>query len=428
LTAPSAPVRRLCWIGAFAAAVAAFIALAPGHRGWFDVGVYYGTVRYWRHDGGVIYDYQRPGTPFGFTYPPFAAICMLPLGWLPWHAAIAVSVCVNAAASATILAWLVDPIARRRGWPRYSAYGLAACLFAPLEPVRDTVGFGQVNLLLAVLVLADLRLLGRGHRLAGVGIGLASAIKLTPAIFIGYLLLARRWKAAATATAVTTGATLIACVVMPVASRVYWTEAVWDTRRVGLVAGVSNQSLLGLLARVHLAGTGRLGWYVVGALVVLGVWAYRARRAAVAGDDLTGFALTGVAACLLGPITWVHHLIWLIVALALIAEAALGRRPPARRRWLIGVWTAYAVLCSGVIWLWLTPPGVPSPTGPLAAIGANAYVWVSIALLALLPVRTPDCALSGDHVPRHAQLTDELNNDPAPQPPGTIARVRAYHH
>jgi len=50
----------------------------PGKRGWFDVGVYYGTVHYW-FGGGHLYDYVRPGSEYGFTYPPFAALCMIPM-------------------------------------------------------------------------------------------------------------------------------------------------------------------------------------------------------------------------------------------------------------------------------------------------------------------------------------------------------------
>ena len=43
---------------------------------------------------------------------------------------------------------------------------------------------------------------------AGVGIGLATAVKLTPALFIAYLLITRQWRVAATAVGTTIGVTL----------------------------------------------------------------------------------------------------------------------------------------------------------------------------------------------------------------------------
>ena len=175
-------------------------------HGFFDLKVYYGALTWWVHDGGEIYDYLKPGTQYGFTYPPFAALVMLPMAYLPWPAAIAVSVLASVATTAVLIWWLVDPIARRAGWTRWFALAVALCLAAAFEPMRETVNFGQVNMLLLFLVAVDLlRLLPGGNRWAGVGIGLATAIKLTPGIFIVYLLVTRRWRAAFTASGAAAG-------------------------------------------------------------------------------------------------------------------------------------------------------------------------------------------------------------------------------
>ncbi|GIG92650.1 hypothetical protein Pen02_75860 [Plantactinospora endophytica] len=414
-----------------AGAIALAIALLPGHRGWFDIGVYHGAVNHWLHDRGPLYDYVRPGTDYGFTYPPFAALCMLPMAWLGWYPTIALNVALTALAAALVLWLLVDPIARREGWRRGFGFALAACLFAMLGPVRDTVSFGQVNLVLLALVYADVWLLGRGHRLAGIGSGLAAAIKLTPAIFIGYLLVTRRWRAAATATATVATATLLAWLVAPEASREYFGRALWDTGRVGALDYVSNQSLLGAVARWNPEHPDRLVWIVLVG-VVLVVWAHRARQAVRCGDDRAGFALTGVAACLVSPVTWVHHLVWLVPALVVLADSALldrpagtaSRRPatgsaspaggltssddalvseasvpgfsgdvpasevsgPAhrggragRRRW--GWWIiAYLLLCGSVVWLWAT-----DHSGIVGFLGSNGYVLLALAMLGFLP-------------------------------------------
>ena len=82
------------------------------------------------------------------------------------------------------------------------------------EPVQQTLALGQVNLLLMLLVVADLLTAGaltpggskgRTRWWHGLGIGIAAGVKLTPLIFIPYLLLIRRYRQAATATGVFRG-------------------------------------------------------------------------------------------------------------------------------------------------------------------------------------------------------------------------------
>ncbi|MEU1575441.1 glycosyltransferase 87 family protein [Streptomyces collinus] len=357
---------RLLLVLALAALVTLFTATVPLLRDWFDLRVYYGSIDSWVHHGGRVYDYRVPGTPYGFTYPPFAVVAMLPMALLGLHATIAVALLLNLAALAVVLRQLAGPDWRRHGW---YGWALTACLLALFEPLRDTFSFGQVNLLLLALVLADATLLATGRgRLAGVGIGLAAAIKLTPALFIALLLVAGRRRAAAVATAVAAGATALAAGVDPDASRFYWTEALWDTDRVGRLGYVSNQSVQGVLAR--LGEPDRAVW-AVAVLLILGVWALRTRRAAAAGDWTAAFALTGLAACLVSPITWVHHLVWLLPSFAVLVRAGRLRVAGA----------LYGVLCTSVVWLWFD-----DASGVDGFLGSNTYAWITLGLLLRLPV------------------------------------------
>ena len=79
---------RLLLVLALAVAVTVFTATVPLLRDWFDLRVYHGAVDSWVHHGGRLYDYRVPGTPYGFTYPPFAAVAMLPMALLALRAAI----------------------------------------------------------------------------------------------------------------------------------------------------------------------------------------------------------------------------------------------------------------------------------------------------------------------------------------------------
>ncbi len=377
-------VGQVATVIVLAVAVAAFLSVAAVRHGYFDLQVYRGALVWWAHGGGELYDYLRPATQYGFTYPPFAALVMLPMAYLSWHGAIAVSVAAGVVTSAVLIWWLLDPVSRRAGWTRWFAFAVALCLVAAFEPMRETINFGQVNTLLLFLVAVDLlRLLPHGSRWAGVGIGLATAIKLTPGIFIVYLLVTRRWRAAVIASGTAAGATVLAAALFPDASREFWTSALWNTGRVGELAFVSNQSLRGVVARLDPQHPSTLAWLVLVAATVA-LWAWRSRAASSAGDEATGLALTGAVMCLVSPVTWVHHLVWLLPGLLLLVDNGMAAPPRGRRRraLLVAATVGYGFLISRIVWAWEN-----DFTGVDGFLGSNTYVWISLALLAFLPVR-----------------------------------------
>jgi alpha-1,2-mannosyltransferase len=356
--------------------------LAVRH-GFFDLNVYQGAIKYWVGVGGSIYDFVLPFSTYGFTYPPFAALVMLPMAITPWHLAIVISCVTCAAVSVLVIYWFIDPVARREGWHRWYALGLVAAFAVAFEPLRETFLFGQVNMYLVAIVGADLLfLVARGHRFGGIGVGLATAVKLTPGIFIVYLLVTRRWRAALVASGTAAAATVFAAAVAPDASRVFWTDAVWNTDRVGAVAFISNQSLHGAVARIHQTDPSTALWLAT-VLAVMAIWAWRVRKAVASGDEMTGFALTGVVGCLVSPVTWVHHLVWLAPALLLLVDraAAATVTRQQRRLWGFAIFT-YVLLCSRLVWSFHDRWG-----NPLTWFLSNAYVWISLALLIALPLR-----------------------------------------
>ncbi len=320
----------------------------------------------------MVYDWLRPGTPYGFTYPPFAGLVMLPMAFLPFGAVVVLAVVGTVLTTALLTWWFVAPLIRRKGWTVWFAYALAVCLAIAFEPVRETITFGQVNTLLLTLVAGDLLLgLSRGRKWAGVGIGLATAIKLTPGIFIVYLLVTRRWRAAATASGTAAAATLVGAAIFPDESREFWTSALWDTNRVGVLSFLSNQSERGFLARLPIPQVEAKVWLVC-VLVTLAFWAWRVAKAR--DDIMGGLALTGVVGCLISPVTWIHHCVWLLPAIVVcVSSVQKGPR-------YLGI-AAYLVMTSRLTWLW-----EKRPRPPLELIGGNLYVWFSLALLIWTPV------------------------------------------
>jgi alpha-1,2-mannosyltransferase len=410
--------RRVIALASIATVFTAYATVVAAQRGFFDLQVYRGAISHWVR-GGDLYAYTVPDTVYGFTYPPFAALAMLPMAALPWAVVVIVSVAASAVATVAVLYWLAAPIARRYGRNRSVMLALAATAVVGFEPIGDTLGFGQVNLLLLALVTADLVLLtGRGRGSAGVLIGLATAVKLTPAIFIAYLLISGRRRAAAVATATAGGVTLTAAVVAPSASGEFWMRALWHTDRVGEASFVGNQSLYGMVARFNPAHPSGLLWLaLVGA--VLAVWVVRVRAAVGSGDEKFGLALTGIVACLVSPITWVHHMVWLLPAIVLLVDHALAEPARSRRRlWLLGgAVGSYALLTSRVVWLF-DPRFTGWPAAGPGMLGSNLLVLVSLFLLAVTPAR-----------PQRSPVPARAGGRPSGHPlPVTIGEARPRRH
>jgi alpha-1,2-mannosyltransferase len=345
---------------------------------FFDSRVYYGAINFLFHSDGMVYDWVRPGSPYGFTYPPFAGLVMGPMAVLPLGAVIWLTVAATVVSTALVAWWLTGPMIRRNGWTGWFAVSVAICLAITFEPVRETIGFGQVNTLLLALVVGDMVFgVARGRKWAGVGIGLATAVKLTPGVFILYRLVTRRWRAAGVAAGTTAAASLVAAAIFPAESRVFWTSALWDTNRVGGLQFLSNQSERGLLARLPLDGVESKVWIGAVVLTLVG-WAWRMRREP--DDVFGGLALTGVLGCLLSPVTWIHHCVWLLPAIVRCVDVGLSRR----NYWQLGLGAAaYVITTSHLTWLWEF-----HPQPPLAILGANVYVYFSLALLIWTPIGT----------------------------------------
>jgi alpha-1,2-mannosyltransferase len=387
-----AQTRRLVVVAVTVAAAAAAFWHLFRWQHVFDLKIYISAEKWWL-DGGSLYDFAQPDDLQGrlyFTYPPFAGLVMTPLGLLPQNAGITLLTVGTIVAVGVTTWWVTAGLARQISIPHWYAWSLATPLVFVIEPIRATLSFGQINMYLVLLILLDLLvLLPRNNRFTGVGIGLAAAIKLTPALFIVYLLVSRRTRAAWTAAGTAVGVTLVAALVAPNATRDFWLGALWDTTRVGRTDYTANQSLNGLLSRLASPDApNKVLWAgLVAVIAVYGLW--RATLAARGGDEMTGLALTGLTAGLISPITWVHHMYWFVPAIVALVGAAYASRsyPRATALWAAAAVT-YAICVIGVDTFvdW----GVEQRPTPSVRefLLRNAFVLLSMALVLLLPVRT----------------------------------------
>ncbi|GAA3121761.1 glycosyltransferase 87 family protein [Nonomuraea salmonea] len=171
-------------------------------------------------------------------------------------------------------------------------------------------------------------------------IGLATAVKLTPGVFLIYLLITKQWRTFFMASFAAAVLTLLPFAVIPQDAADFWFSALLDPERLGANAATTNQSIRGMLIRLYwpdaltsvlwLAIVAAVGWY-----------GFRGARDAYRNDDhVTAVALVGLMAVLLSPVAWIHHLAWVVVVLAAIAGDG---RDPVRLRVAAGVWLYYVV-------------------------------------------------------------------------------------
>lgn len=316
------------------ACVAVFLAFPHGHGMAFgpyrvDLDVYRIGSRAWL-SGVHLYGRLPPtmsGARLPFTYPPVAAILLSPLSMVP----MAVASAVLTAASAGLLALVLRASLRSLDQTGEQLGGWAVWWLLPpallLEPVRNTLTYGQVNILLMALVAVDcLAPSGRWPR--GSLVGLAAAIKLTPAAFVLFFLLRRDWRAAGMAAVSFLAATGAGCALAWHDSVQYWTRTVFDASRVGGLPYAANQSVVGVLTRLGLSQPALDAvWLVVAIAVVVAAWRGM-RRCFAAAQDCLAMSLNGLAALLISPISWSHQWVWCVPAL--VALAAAGLRDRAR--------------------------------------------------------------------------------------------------
>ncbi len=306
-----------------------------------------------------LFTVTLPKDGLGFTYPPFSALLFAPFAHFPLRVCeVAFSLCNLAAVFALIV---VSLRAVCRALDRRTILWWSLALLLPVvmfDPVRQTFLLGQVNIILALMVVADMTLdlpLPRG-----ILVGLAAAIKVTPAILIPYLFLTRQGRAGVRATATFCAAALLATAVNASTSWAYWTHYIRDPQRAGMLSWIGNQGMLGALERMlgHTVTTPATFVLVLSvACVGLGVAAAAYRRSSA----VLGLLVVEATESLANPVSWSHHFIWVIL---LVAWLALAEDRPRYGEW-------YALAVALLFW---AAPSWWVPHGPGVAFAGRGWL------------------------------------------------------
>jgi alpha-1,2-mannosyltransferase len=381
-----------------------------GGRAWLDSRPLYA-------DGAMFH--TRIGLDLPFTYPPLAAVAFSPFAWLPLNVA---SVAITLATLVLLIVSTVIVLTGLNVWPQTSVTTepawlrrcwLAVAIVAPaviyLEPIRSNFDFGQINVVLMTLVIADC-VPRKTPWPRGVLLGVAIALKLTPAVFLLYYLLRRDTRALLVSAASTVVATLAGFAFAWRDSVEYWTDTVRNTDRIGTATLNTNQNIAGALARLGLGEGERFVLWMLACFAVLGLTVWAARRVLRAGAALPATSDTGLPVLALicvamfglvvSPVSWSHHWVWVLPTLLVTTVVAYRLRNVALA----------AVTAAGIALMVWTPITLMPRHHETAAslwrqLAGDSYVWWAIAVIAVagtVSARSADRSVSPPLLPASA--------------------------
>ncbi|MFI7210250.1 glycosyltransferase family 87 protein [Micromonospora maritima] len=300
-----------------------------------DLTMYLGAAQAFL-DGEPVYRLGYTTLNLPYTYPPITLPFLTPLTLLDDRAALYVWTAAGLLAMLAVL-WFTLRMLGYEG--ARGRLGLAAAVLAVLvwsEPLHRNFYLGQINIFVLLLVVADLARPDRS-RFKGVGVGLATTVKLLPGLFVVYLLLTRRIRAAVVAGATFVGLTVLGAVVQPRGSYDYWIAGrAFDSSRPLATSGpryAGNQSLQGFVSR--LLGSDELNsrpWalsVVIAAAAGLGLAVALHRL----GEEAMAMVVVGFTTLVVSPVSWSHYWLWIgpmaLVLLDLARRARGAARLPA---------------------------------------------------------------------------------------------------
>lgn len=358
---------------AFSALLCTFLAIESRRFGT-DLRVYRESVSAWSK--GVDPYLVNYTNGLHFTYTPFALVVLWPLRlasfqvteWALWLGTIA---------ACSISTWLILRAgSRREGSPSWwSAIAWASAALLLLEPARSGLSYGQVEAFLMLAILVDALVIPTPHR--GIVIGIVSAIKLTPLIFIVFLLV-RDWRSAIRAGASFVAVTASAWLLWPKESRSFWLHDVFKPGRVGGVSYAGNQSWFGVLHRAPFLHTDSVVLWLILCVMTLLIGTFVTWRNVLLGAPVQGLLAMALTGLLLSPISWTHHWVWVLLIPPVLVTDRAAMHPAVRGT----LWTLVGLAVLAPYW-WFSSGAVADVLNDsLALLGfASLSCWAVCLLL-----------------------------------------------
>ena len=327
-----------------------------------------------RHTGNIY-------IPFGakaFTYPPGAILLLWPLMWIPIHH--------------LAFAWIFGSLLALIGTvfiaqhyvlkQKLMTVSLSACAISIgsiflFPSVRDCLGWGQTSTFIMFAVLLDWLLI-RG-KAQGVLLGLMTALKLYPAIFILVWLLRRQWQAAFTALATFTVITMSAVILWPASASTYFSKVLFGGNELKHFlnnnAPISSSSFSSMFNRTpfHPGEFGSVGQLVASLIVVI-LGLYAAQNLWKHSYEFSSAVVLLVTSIIGAPVAWDHYFTYAPILIFVVLEVGMKS------------WTARAAVLNIIILIipwnhWRIQTSTSLLAGCEAYISRNSITLASLVLL-----------------------------------------------
>jgi alpha-1,2-mannosyltransferase len=343
------------------------------------------------------------GPELPFTYPPFAALLFGLLARLPEESALMLFNAAGAAVAVWVAVRGVRYWSAKQDWrstfggagfkATRNRWGAVILLLAVINlgPWRETLAFGQINILLMGLMAADLlagnQRWNQGFPGRGFLVGMAAGIKLTPLVFGLYFLVRKDWRGLFNMAGGFAFTVLLGWLVRPAESFRFWLEILPDTSRIGGAGYVDNLSIKGALLHFGVPEAGVTVPWLLLSLLVAGAGALVIKAASDQGARVVAISATALTMLLISPVSWSHHWVWM--AAVLPAFAWTLRETPHRyraTRWVMG-----GVLGASIIVFFFSPKSIGEALGAENLdfqvpepwlMASSAGVFCAVAILA----------------------------------------------
>ena len=371
-----------------------------------DLGAYAGEMNVGGDDDGG-------GERSPYPNPPLMAVLLWPLAVLPKVVGALAWFALKVVMAALALHWSLKLATGAH--ERLPPWAVAVTLALSFRMILSDLQHGNVNILIAFLIVAGLWAFARGSDLGcGLLIALATTLKVTPALLVPYFAYKRQWRVVAWSLVG------LALFFLVVPGALVGFETNWQMARAWFGAMIEpyvmrgvvetmqiNQSVPGLLhrlltdsvgikfsdgvyARVNVASLDRatVGWVVRGATVAVLVLLAWLCRTPVTRDRrdwrlACEWGLVLLAMLFVSERSWKHHYVVMVLPVACAAaSAALPDRPGHSKRFSVFLLSLLALSMllmmstSKEMTGWLARDG----QGHKWAQAYNTFMWAGVAV------------------------------------------------
>ena len=259
-----------------------------------------------------------------FTYPPGGILLLSPLVLVP-SGLLAPLWTLSVLGSLTASLYIGLRYLTRLSTTRALAVAVGATLIAPLafSSVYDNIFWGQIGTMLTLAIVADFLVMRAPGQ--GVWVGLATALKIYPGIFIVIWLVRRQYRPALTALATFAATTAVATAFYYRSAAAFFHQQIVGSQELTHFATYSTAEASSSIADVflrppyflgHLSARESLGvaaiFVVIGVIASYGAW--------LRGREFTAVIIGLIISTICSPIAWNHYFSFIPLLLLLPFE------------------------------------------------------------------------------------------------------------